>query len=268
MKILCPIDFSEASINACKWAVSFVKGYEEAHIKLAHFIFFKRRAGMFMQIDQIFKERAETDFEQLTKELHKENPNVTIDYSIYSANPKDGIVNIAKSKGFDYVVVGSTGLTALKNMTIGSVTEYLINKCKVPVLAIPADAKFNPIHNVALAVDDELIENLSVLSTVKDLCAHTKANLHLVHVEEKGDSPFEYDPGVDMYLRGMQYSYDKIPKVESLTETINDYCQRNDIDILCMVHHKRNWITRILSKSVTKAKLFKLELPFLVLDQS
>jgi len=267
MRVLCPIDFSTVSINACKWAIEFVKEYENAELHLAHFIFFKRRAGMFIHIDEIFKERAEKDFEQLIQELEKEAPNVNIKYSIYSANPKDGIASLAKKNKYNMVVVGTTGLTALKNMTIGSVTEYLIKNSRVPIVAIPENTRYKKLNKLVLAVDDELIDNLTTLSTVKELCIHTGATLHIIHVEEKGDSPFEYDPGIDMYLRNMDYVYEKLQMEESLTNTINKYCKENDIDMLCMVHHKRNWIQKILGKSITKKELFNLELPLLVLDQ-
>ena len=267
MKILCPIDFSETSVNASRWAAAFASEFPDAKLELAHFIFFKRRAGMFLHIDEIFRERAEEDFEQLTAELKKNHPNLEITSSIFSANPKDGIVNVAKSGHHDYIIVGSTGLTALKNMTIGSVTEYIIKNSKVPALAIPPNTKYTQIKSVALAVDDELIENLAALSAVKDLCVHTKAKLHVIHVAEPGDSAFEYDPGVDMYFRNMDYKYEKLSLQGTLTSTINGYCRENNMDVLCMVHHKRNWIQKILSKSVTKRELFNLELPFLVIGQ-
>ena len=267
MRIFCPIDFSEVSINASRWAANFLKEYPDSELHLSHFIFFKRRAGMFMKVDNIFEERAKEDFEQLTKELQILSPGIKIDYSIYSANPKEAIASVAKSKEFDLVILGSSGLTAIKNMTIGSVAESVINTCRRPVIAIPGGASWRGISKIALAVDDEIIENLSALSTLRDMVEKSEASLHLIHVEEKGDSPYEYDPGVDMYLRGIDYNYEKLKLVDTLTKTINIYCQENGVDLLCMVHHKRNWLQKILTKSITKAELFHLNIPLLVLNQ-
>ena len=264
MKVLCPIDFSEVSVNASKWATDFLKLFGEAELHLAHFIFFQRRAGMFMKVDDIFEERAIEDFKQLKEELTQMNPALTIESSVYSANPKEAIANLAKRDDFDYVIMGTTGLTALKNMTIGSVAENVINKCNVPVFTIPQKVSFTKLQKIALAVDDEIIENLSTLSSIKDLVIKSGAEFNILHVEEKGDSPFEYDPGIDMYLRNVDYKYDKIELDGTLTNTINNYCRNNNIDILCMVHHKRNWLEQLFTKSITKAELFHLELPMLV----
>jgi|TARA_B100001105_G_C22385740_1_gene441863 nucleotide-binding universal stress UspA family protein len=46
------------------------------------------------------------------------------------------IVDIAKRKNFDLVVIGSRGMGAVKEIFLGSVSNYVLHKSKKPVLIV------------------------------------------------------------------------------------------------------------------------------------
>ena len=266
MKVLCPIDFSKASVKACDWIARLLNDVEKSEMHLCHFIHFNRRADMFISIDKIFTERAEKDMEELVKDLEFRYPNITISVSIYKSNPKEGIVNIAKRDNYDLIVTGTNGLDALKNMTIGSVTAYVFDNSAVPVLAVPKMASLRKVAKIALAVDDEFLREVEPLTFVRDLSFKLGATLHVAHVTEKGESPFEYDPTIDMIFKKVKFSFDRLEFSNSISETLNTYCDNEEMDLLCMIHRKRNWISKLFHKSAAKSELFNIELPFLVLN--
>lgn len=267
MKVLCPVDFSEASLNATKWIASLLATFDGATLYLVHYIYILRRASIFLSITDILLDRAKKDMKLLKKEIHSTYPELTIKTSIYNAHPKEAIVHTARKEGCDLIVTGSTGLTALKNMTIGSVTEYVMRHSKIPILAIPESTTFEGLNNIALAVDDELLERLTSLFLLRELCVRTNASLNLIHIREKNESPFEYDPGIDLFFRDLNFEYHRLEMKKSIPQTINDFCLSKNVDLLCMVHHKRNWIEKLFQRSVTRAELFNLEIPLLILPE-
>ena len=133
MKVLCPIDFSQASINATRWIANFLQKTENGILHITHYVYVMRRAGMFLAVDDIFIDRAKKDMDILVTEIKRNFPDVQLEMSILSAHPKEAIVSTARSDGYDLIVTGSTGLTALKNITIGSVSEYVMKHSKLPV---------------------------------------------------------------------------------------------------------------------------------------
>ena len=87
----------------------------------------------------------------------------------------------------------------------------------------------------------------------------------MVHVTEEEESIYEYDPAIDMIFRNIDFAYDRQTLQGNLADTLNNYCQQKNMDLLCMVHHQKGWLRRLFSKSVTASELFNLTVPLLVL---
>jgi nucleotide-binding universal stress UspA family protein len=54
--------------------------------------------------------------------------------------PGQEIVRLATEEGFDLIVMGTHGRTALAGALMGSVTTYVLGHCSVPLLLIPRPA--------------------------------------------------------------------------------------------------------------------------------
>lgn len=267
MRVLCPIDFSSTSVITCRWIANILNHIEDGALHLTHFIHINKRASMFISIDQILMERAQEDMLRLSKKLESKFPNIVISTSTYSGHPKDGIVQLANQGEYDLIVTGTTGLDAIKNMTIGSVTEYIFEHCTIPVLAIPESVQIKEVKNIALAVDDEHIKKVSTFTYLRAFTKLVGGKLYLTHVTGADKAAHEYDPGIDMILRNVDYKYTKLSLSGSISSTLFEFCKQKDIDILCLIHHRRNWVQKLFHKSTVKSGLFKIELPMLILNE-
>lgn len=265
MKILCPIDFSSASVNAANWIAAFLEFLEDGELHLIHSVNTKKRGSMFLNIEDILFEKAEIDMQQLLSDLETNFKKVNFSSKIYISDPKSLIVALCNKGEYDWVVTGTKGLSSLKDMTIGSVTEYIINNVKIPVLAIPEESAFNKFEKMVLGVDDKILEEGAVLETLKSLCNLFDAELFMVHVKQPGDSTFEYDPAMDIYLDNINYQYRSLDNTTSVSNTISEYCHYIGADLVCMIHRKKNWLERLFALSMTKKELFHINTPFLVL---
>ena len=51
-------------------------------------------------------------------------------------NVADEIVKYAEDEGFDYIVVGTRGLSGLKRMLLGSIADKIVRHAHCPVIVI------------------------------------------------------------------------------------------------------------------------------------
>jgi nucleotide-binding universal stress UspA family protein len=56
--------------------------------------------------------------------------------SLVQGLPEEEILNFAKEHGSDLIIMGSRGLTGLKEMFMGSVSHYVVQHAEIPVLIV------------------------------------------------------------------------------------------------------------------------------------
>jgi len=81
-------------------------------------IYQKKEAGKFMEKA---KERAA-------------KKGILFKYSITYGNPVDQVINLAKSKKFDLLVVGARGKGLIREVFLGSVSNAILHKSPIPVM--------------------------------------------------------------------------------------------------------------------------------------
>ncbi len=268
MKILCPVDFSKASVNACKSILSYVNTQGGGEVLILHCTNLRGRELMFLKMDQYYQERAEMDMEILMKELDGYISDVDVASKIVSVDPKSFIAHFADQNDYDFIVVGTQGLTALKDMTIGSVTEYLINKSKVPVIAIPEKSDLSSIEVVVLGVHEHTPISDDNLEKVLELCRQNNAKLRVVHFGN-GEQSQEW-PKFERLKedKDLQFKFEEVKSTGVISADLHNYCHRKEADLLVLIHRRQRWWQRIFTKSISKERLFKLDIPLLVLPGS
>lgn len=265
MKILCPIDFSNSAVNAANWVGEFLNGISGGQMTLLHCMNVRGRSEMFLRVDDIFLDSAKKDMNTLTKELETKFPNVSISNLIVKSDPKSFVAVHAEKKNFDLIVTGTKGLTALKEMTIGSVTESLIKKSNVPILVIPHGFTYKPVKKICFSVDNKAVWDDTTVAVLNKIAALNKAHIDMIHIKENKDELVEYDLRLDRYLENNSSEYHVISHAKSLLKTVNHFIQENNSGMLAMIHRRKGFFESLFHESITKLELFKLELPFLVL---
>lgn len=263
MKILCPVDFSNTSVKACNWAAQFLAQTGGGNLQLLHCINVVSRSTMFIKMDDIFKEQAENDFKELLPKIRALAPGVEVEAKIFVRDPKTFIPPYAEHHKFDLIVNGTKGLTALKDMTVGSVTAYLMDHSTIPLLTVPEEADFKPVSKIVLGVDEEVREAASFQKVV-ELARTANAELIFVNTSEDISAPEEIE-SFTLSIEGLNTSGFVIPQGKSISHALTTFCLEQETDILVMIHRQRNWYQRLFNNSMTKEKLFEIKTPLLIL---
>lgn len=137
-KILCPVDHSECSYLALKYAISLALK-DEAKLYLMHVIDIR------LYDTEIYKfspyKLNEIDLSKIREDLIKSLPEGTsdvleIETIVVKGIPFQEIVNAATTIEADLVVIGTHGRTGLSHAVMGSVAEKVVRKAPCPVLTV------------------------------------------------------------------------------------------------------------------------------------
>ena len=139
-KILVPIDFSDYSINALKYAISFAKSFS-AEVILTYvvepFIYaadFTMSQAAIPDIDTDTRERAYNELKKLiSNEIKEELPSEII---IRTGKPFIEINDLAAEKNVDLIIIATHGYTGVEHLLFGSTAEKVVRKAPCPVLTL------------------------------------------------------------------------------------------------------------------------------------
>jgi nucleotide-binding universal stress UspA family protein len=139
-KILFPTDFSEFSNNALKYAISFAREYK-AKLIVLHVIEniypysgFSETAFPIVELYTDVEKYASKEMESLiSNNVPKDLP---VEQIITRGTPFLEIVNSAREKEVDLIVIATHGRTGLEHVFFGSTAEKVVRKAPCPVLTI------------------------------------------------------------------------------------------------------------------------------------
>ena len=146
--ILCPHDGSRYARKAWQEAVTIAKTFGSKIFLLTVIetpnskqpgLFFGYSRGSATQMDvenftsQVF-EHTNSQLQRLVYEAKKEG--IDVEYKVISGYPKKTILEFAKKKNIDLIIIGSQGLGGIKKLVLGSVVSGVVTKSNCPVLIV------------------------------------------------------------------------------------------------------------------------------------
>jgi nucleotide-binding universal stress UspA family protein len=119
--------------------------------------------------------------------------------------PATAILDTARADAADLIVIGTQGLGGFRKWLLGSTTERLLRRTRVPVLAVPAlssnaDAGSEagaPQISSILAATDFSDSSLAAVRAAVELSAQWSASVTLAHVVAPVRVPAQWQPLVD-----------------------------------------------------------------------
>ena len=137
-KILCPVDHSECSYLALKYAISLALK-DEAKLYLMHVIDSRLYDTEIYKFSQ--HKLSEIDESKIREDLMKSLPEGTTDVLevetlVVKGVPFNEIINAATEINVDIIVIGTHGRTGLSHVMLGSVAEKVVRKSLCPVLTV------------------------------------------------------------------------------------------------------------------------------------
>lgn len=140
--ILCPVDFSDASKKAIRYAKEF-SGNMGASVYLLNVIE-PRPMAMDVSLNYVpfeadLEKAAKDDLDVIVQEFKRVGLNA--EYGVVIGNPADSILENIEMFNVNLVIMGSHGKKGLSRLIMGSVAETVVRKANCPVLIVKSEEK-------------------------------------------------------------------------------------------------------------------------------
>jgi nucleotide-binding universal stress UspA family protein len=201
------------------------------------------------------KNNANAGLEKASHLVKQRYPQMDVQLESRLGDPVDEAVVVANDLQPMAIVVGKRGASAVERFIMGSTSRALVNRSKLPLLAVPENASL-PIRRAALAADDADIANGG--PAIREFVALTGASLYLLHVAEgnKELPPFrEVLPDLNPELA--------IVRGQSFIEGVRSFIREQGIDLLIVMPHHHGFFERLFQKSHTAELLEEVDVPLL-----
>jgi nucleotide-binding universal stress UspA family protein len=263
-KILVPVDFSECSRLAVEFAASFARK-SSAEIYLLHVLESGETdsglgsTGTWAGAEEVATvpymiARLKIIKSQMQDFISKNGlTEIPVHDSIEVGDPAAKINHAAEKYAADIIVMGTHGVSGLKEIFIGSTAEKVVQHANRPVLSIKEKMSSMP-ANIIFASDFSS-EAARVFETVKSFASVFQARIHLLNVVDRDDE-FKKDKSL-LNLRAFadrhdaaDYPYSVLP-AEKTEEGILLFSKEINADIIAIGTHGRRGLARFFNGSVS-----------------
>jgi nucleotide-binding universal stress UspA family protein len=276
--ILIPTDFSENSLNAIKYAISFFKEREVnfyvLHVSLVNEMneeecYYK---GSDVLLDQ---KTAINPSDRLQLELQniknlttnkKHNFHSILEYVQFI----EAIRKCVVENNIDYIVMGTKGASKYSNTVLGSHTADVITRVKCNVMVIPEKARYSKPENIVFPTDFNIYYKNKLLNSLSEIIESNCAKLSVLYISKKKRdlTPLQKKNRnfLEDYLEDKPHSFYFISNA-NINNAIEDFVEKKSVDMIAMVAKNLNLFQRTLFQPTIAKISYHTKVPFLVLHE-
>ncbi len=213
--ILCPIDFSEFSTRAYRYALSLAEHYR-AKLVAQHIVELSRypyadyvaSTGDYAEFCRVLREGAKEQLQEFVK--NHTHDQIHPELLVHQGAAPDCILSFAQAQKTDLIVMGTHGRRGYDRLVLGSVTDRVMRRAPCPVLAIckpphepmaadmAAGEERGHVHHLSriLFCTDFSENSEKALNYAISATAEYGAELTLLHVLEEVPSPAKTEAAI------------------------------------------------------------------------
>jgi nucleotide-binding universal stress UspA family protein len=267
-KILCPVDFSPAAINAVNYAAKLAQD-SEAQLELFNVqSVFDRTPEEVLMGSDLTRAAVRDQLEQTSNQVSR-----TFHISCYadvteSTHSVTEMISL-KAEAYDLIVMGANGPDDIYSFLTGSHAYKVMRKAKAPLIMVPKSCIYSKLRKIVYAYDYLRDHQLPI----SDLVVWASVLGSEITVLEVMEESYSVDAELelkllqrtlaDRYQGVVQLTFDTIHSA-NVAGSINSYVVRNEADALAFYSHHYNLLEKIFHKSVLKQITVLAEYPVFV----
>lgn len=273
--ILLPTDFSENAYNACTYALELFKDVEcmfyllHTYTPVVYQPEFVLGNASYIGLDDYYRANALEQLAELKTKLETEFSNTKHTFITRASFNVlgDEIMELAKEKNADLIIMGTQGATGAKEILLGTHTVHIIKKATCPVIAIPANFEYTQPKNILFATDFEVDYQKDQLQPLLNIAKNHASSIDVLHVsagEDLNSQQLENKQTLNYLLAPTAHLYHELPN-QGIINAINGFQDKNEMQLLVMIRNKHTFFERLFIKPVIKKIGFHIKIPFMVI---
>ncbi len=268
IRVLIPIDFSEAARNAVVYAGYLYPKRDLELYLLNVYEMVHASSEMIISIDDILKRNSEKGLEVERNKYEEEFPELKGRIHIISkfGSIVNSIEKVTSEKGIDMVLMGTRGAKGLEKLIFGSNASEVVRGVEIPVGVIPANYEPQTIKRVVLALNgyEKVIpKNFDLLKSV--LRKHNAEVEILTVVQEKQTGNSEENRKIAVEELDRYKFTCHTGRDENISEGIQSFAKQHHADLIALLPHKYPVVKLMFHHSVSKDLATNSEIPVLAL---
>jgi nucleotide-binding universal stress UspA family protein len=275
--ILVPTDYSEIAHNAAAYALKlsadlqatkivFYNAYQAPPIITENTI----PAMPLMDIETI-RQVSEQGMKVFIEQFEQDNSaGVQIEHRTGFSILANDINDLCTEVGADLIVMGITGTSKIEEVLIGSTAVSVMKQTKVPVIIVPAEARYSAIKNVMFACDFKKVVETTPVIPIKTILDATKASLHVVNVYESDKEITSEKARQQELLQSLLKEYNPefhFENNDNFIEGINGFVETHGIDLIITIPRKHRLFEGLFKERHTKKLAFHSHVPLMYIHQ-
>lgn len=227
------------------------------------------------------EEDSNYDLDELSKRLERDAKNEfsntgfipCIKYCSRSGLLATSVNSIAAEYNIVMAVISMHDAGMLSTLLLGDHVESVIDEATCPLLVVPEVADFRELKKIAFATDLNQ-GDIQVIHSLAELAKYTNAEILVIHVTEDRQADLNDHAKLSNFINlvSTKINYDRIyyRSIENdrISDSLNDLLQQPDVDILAVVHRKRNFFQKLFKGSVTQKLADHLSKPLFIFPRA
>lgn len=267
-KFLVPIDFSETSINAAKYATELVSGVSDSHI-IFYNVYSKISLATLTSKDEGSRQKVtEQALEDVKKDL---NPSGSLFISCVAEEGSfiENISDYVLANKIDLIIMGITGSSRIAQVFMGTNTLNVVRNVNCPVMIIPPQSHYKGMKKVVFTSNFQDVARTHPFETLSKLLNMFNPELHILNVDEE-----HYVELTDEYKIERSAMEDKLGQYNpqfaflrsfDFIEGINAFVESRDIDAIITLPGKHSFLSQLFKTSHTKKLAYHSTVPIIAI---
>jgi nucleotide-binding universal stress UspA family protein len=269
---LLPIDFSETSKNAARYAVALANETPDVKLVLYH-VFGKIAAGSdgtpLDLSNTTRKDIAEIAMNNLISELAHSSPIEVVAEEGESLT--ENLARYVRHNGADLVVMGLTGASRIEQLLMGTNALNMAHAAVCPVLIVPPQASYSPVKNILFATDMKNVKQTTPVKALRSVLSVFNAKLHVVNVDadhyvELTEEYKQERAHMDALLDGFNPDYFFV-RFNDFLDAVQTFVEDKKIDIIITVPRKHSFLSSLFKPSHTRKLLYHTHVPLIAVHE-
>jgi nucleotide-binding universal stress UspA family protein len=273
--ILLPTDFSKISMNAIKFAMKLFEN-EACNFYLLNV----QKASSFISDDMMVVSSSATIYNTIVDAAKKSIANIISKLKTKYGNDKhefhsivdydnftDAINQVSSQYNIDLIIMGTKGASGLEKVIFGSNTAHVMQRCSIPVLAIPEGCKFESLSKIVFATTNLEPFEIDEMQFLKALVETFNSHLTILHIADQNHLAYtSYDNDVFYNTNFSDATHEYIDtKSKKMFKDIYNYTTTNSTNLLAIKNKKHSFLQRLFAKNALETLAYSIDIPFLVL---
>ncbi len=285
-RVLVAVDFSPFSKNACLYALNLASRLQ-ADLKILHVYYapivdlvpitdaYSIQVDMDINLREL-ESQARKNLLEFVNDIRMEAgkkgmEGVKIGYSLREGIVEDEIARMAKDYKPGIIVLGTKGKGEKQGDIIGSVVYRVLDKARVPVLAIPEQSRYDAsreVKNIVYATEFDDKDFIAIRRLMSILSAF-EIKVHCIHLSKDPKKTWD-----EVRMENLKDYFRKVSKGVEVTchlleaeDTIREleaFAENHGIDLFAMVNRKRGLLARLFNPGITRKLIYQSSIPLLI----